>query len=79
MLPCYSQTNVNLQYARTLKKSMGIKGFTLGVDFNNIFCRRYAPSGFSWYTWYSKDKRNTALSYIPMAGFTCMGHVTLRF
>ena len=79
MLPCYSQTNVNLQYARTLKKSMGIKGFTLGVDFNNIFSRRYAPSGFSWYTWYSKDKRNTALSYIPMAGFTCMGHVTLRF
>ena len=79
MLPCYSQTNVNLQYAHTLKKSMGIKGFTLGVDFNNIFSRRYAPSGFSWYTWYSHDKRNTALSYIPMAGFTCMGHVTLRF
>ena len=85
LLPCYSQSDLSLNYTSAVKKALGIKQVTLGLDFNNVFNRHYAPSGFVWYNAineegdYTNDHRLTALSYIPMAGFTCMAHLTLKF
>ena len=80
-LPCYSQTNVNLSY--TLNKIAGVKEAVLGLNLYNIFDRHYAASGWVYnavgYGIYTTDKPYTQLGYLPMAGFTMMGTVTLRF
>ncbi len=84
-LPCYSQSNLSLNYTTNIAKSLGLKQIVIGFDINNIFDRHYAPSGFVWYnavsesSGYTKDHRLSAISYIPMAGTTCMAHLTLKF
>ncbi len=84
-LPCYSQSDLSLNYTSKVKKVLGLRQITLGLDFNNMFNRHYAPSGFVWYnaisesSGYTRDHRLSAISYIPMAGFTCMAHLTLKF
>ena len=79
-LPSFSQTDINLNYTiNVAKKFIGMKSVTIGADFNNIFDRHYAPSGSVWYSWFNDNKRYQAISYIPMAGFTAMGHLTLNF
>lgn len=81
-LPKYSQTNVYLSY--DLKcGSKGLKNTVLGVNFNNIFNRHYAAGGWVYSAIvgddYPQDSRYYQIGYIPMAGFTVMGHVTLKF
>ena len=81
-LPKYSQTNVYLSY--DLKcGSKGLKSTVLGVNFNNIFNRHYAAGGWVYSAIvgddYPQDSRYYQIGYIPMAGFTVMGHVTLKF
>lgn len=81
-LPKYSQTNVYLSY--DLKcGSKGLKSTVLGVNFNNIFNRHYAAGGWVYSAIvgddYPQDNRYYQIGYIPMAGFTVMGHVTLKF
>lgn len=81
-LPKYSQTNVYLSY--DLKcGSKGLKSTVLGVNFNNIFNRHYASGGWVYSAIvgddYPQDSRYYQIGYIPMAGFTVMGHVTLKF
>ena len=78
-LPCFSQSDLALSYSADVTKAMGIKNVKLGFDFNNIFNRHYAQSGFVWYGWYLGEKRCSAMSYIPTAGFNVMAHVTLKF
>ena len=79
-LPCYSQTNVNASYTFNFAKCvLGLKQVVLGADFNNIFDRHYAASGYVYYDWYNNNKRNSTVAYIPMAGFNCLGTVTLKF
>lgn len=79
-LPCYSQTNVNASYTFNFaKRVLGLKQVVLGADFNNIFDRHYAASGYVYYDWYNNNKRNSTVAYIPMAGFNCLGTVTLKF
>lgn len=79
-LPCYSQTNVNASYTFNFaKRVLGLKQVVLGADFNNIFDRHYAASGYLYYDWYNNNKRNSTVAYIPMAGFNCLGTVTLKF
>lgn len=79
-LPCYSQTNVNASYTFNFaKRVLGLKQVVLGADFNNIFDRHYASSGYVYYDWYNNNKRNSTVAYIPMAGFNCLGTVTLKF
>ena len=79
-LPSFSQTDINLNYTiNVAKKFIGMKSVTIGADFNNIFDRHYAPSGSVWYSWFNDNKRYQAISYVPMAGFTAMGHLTLNF
>jgi iron complex outermembrane receptor protein len=81
-LPCYSVSNASLSY--TLKPKKVLKEAIVGLNFNNIFSRRYAASGWVYSAIYESgghpnDNRYYQIGFIPMAGFTMMGNVTLRF
>ncbi len=81
-LPGYSVTNLNLSY--TLKPKKVIKEAIFGLNFNNLFNRRYAASGWVYSAicesyGHPNDNRYYQIGFIPMAGFTMMGNVTLRF
>ena len=81
-LPCYSVSNVSVSY--TLRPRKTIKEAVLGLNFNNVFNRRYAASGWVYSAicesyGHTDDNRYYQIGFIPMAGFTMMGNVTLRF
>lgn len=81
-LPCYSVSNISLSYSLKPKKVM--KEAIFGLNFNNVFNRRYAASGWVYSAIYESgghgnDNRYYQIGFIPMAGFTMMGSVTLRF
>ena len=81
-LPCYSVSNLSLSY--TLKSKRVMKEAIFGLNFNNVFNRRYAASGWVYSAIYesgghTNDNRYYQIGFIPMAGFTMMGSVTLRF
>jgi iron complex outermembrane receptor protein len=84
-LPCYAVTNVNLNYTLNTKKWVkALKEVVFGVDFNNIFNRRYASGGWVYSaiaesSGHTNDNRYYQIGYVPMSGFTAMGHITLRF
>ena len=83
-LPCYSVSNLNLSYTSKVKKALGIKEVTVGMNFNNVFNRRYAASGWVYSAiaesyGHANDNRYYQIGFIPMAGFTTMGTLTLRF
>lgn len=81
-LPCYSASDANISY--TLKPKKAIKEAIFGLNFNNIFNRRYAANGWVYSSivedyGHPNDNRYYQIGFIPMAGFTMMGNVTLRF
>ena len=82
-LPCYSVSNASVSY--TLKPRKVIKETIFGLNFNNVFNRRYAASGWSYscilrdYGNHPSDNRYYQLGFVPMAGFTMAGSVTVRF
>ena len=84
-LPCYSQTNVHLNYTfNPGKRFAGLREMVLGCDFNNIFNRHYAASGWVYSTILDNDghpneNRYTQIGWVPMAGFNVMGNITLKF
>ena len=82
-LPAYSTTNVNLSYTLPLKK-IGIKEAVFGLNLNNIFDRHYASSGWVYSAvaesyGHFNENRSYQIGFTPMAGFTAMGSITLRF
>ena len=82
-LPSYTVSNVSLSYTTPLKP-LGIKEAVFGLNLNNIFNRHYAASGWVYSAicesyGHSNDNRYYQIGFIPMAGFTLMGNVTLRF
>ena len=82
-LPCYSQSDLSLNYSAKVTKALGIKEVSFGVDINNIFNRHYAASAFTWSNatgyGYTLDNRFKQIAYIPMADTTWMTHLTLKF
>ena len=65
-------------------KVKALKEAIIGLNFNNVFNRRYAASGWVYSAIYESgghgnDNRYYQIGFIPMAGFTMMGNVTLRF
>lgn len=83
-LPGYSVTNLSFSYTAQVRKTMGVKGVVLGLDFNNIFARRYATSGWVYSSiveeyGHPNDNRYYQIGFIPAAGFTAMGSITLKF
>ncbi|MBO4719261.1 MAG: TonB-dependent receptor plug domain-containing protein [Prevotella sp.] len=81
-LPCYSVSNASLSY--TLRPKKVLKECIFGLNFSNIFNRRYAASGWVYSAicdsyGHPNDNRYYQIGFIPMAGFTMAGNVTLRF
>ena len=81
-LPCYTVSNISLSYTLRPKKVM--KEAIFGLNFNNVFNRRYAASGWVYSAicesyGHPNDNRDYQIGFIPMAGFTMMGNVTLCF
>ncbi|MBP5381265.1 MAG: TonB-dependent receptor [Bacteroidaceae bacterium] len=81
-LPKYTQTNIHLGYDLKVAKK-GLKHILFGVNLNNIFNRHYANSGWVYSSIvgaaYPESSRYYQIGYIPMAGFTAMGNITLKF
>ena len=84
-LPCYSQSDLRFNYSFSPKgMNLGVKQATFGLTLNNLFNRHYAASGWvysavSASSGYDLDNRYCQTGYVPMAGFTAMASVTLRF
>ena len=81
-LPCYSASDANISY--TWKPNKAIKECIFSLNFNNIFNRRYAANGWVYSSiveeyGHPNENRYYQIGFIPMAGFTMMGNVTLRF
>ena len=81
-LPCYSTSNINLSY--TLKPKKIVKECIFGLNFNNVFNRRYAASGWVHSAiaesyGHMPDNRYYQIGFVPMAGFTMMGSMTVKF
>ena len=81
-LPGYSTSNVSLGY--TFKPMKVVKEAIFKINFNNIFNKRYAASGWVYSAIYesgghSNDNRYYQIGYMPMAGFTFMANLTLKF
>ena len=82
-LPSYSTTAIHLRYDWNTGKRC-LKHVIFGVDLNNIFNARYASSGWVYSAvsadyGFTLDKRYNQIGYIPMAGFTAIGSVSLQF
>ena len=81
-LPAYCVSNASLSYTLKLKKVL--KEAVFALNFNNVFNHRYAASGWVYSSivedyGHPNDNRYYQIGFIPMAGFTMMGNVTLRF
>ncbi len=81
-LPSYCVSNAKLSYS--LKPKKVFKEAIIGLNFNNVFNRHYAASGWVYSAIYASgghtnDNRYYQIGFIPMAGFTMMGNLTLRF
>ena len=81
-LPSYCVSDINLSY--TWKPKQVLREAVFGLHFNNVFNKRYAASGWvysaiSESSGHTNDNRYYQIGFIPMAGFTVMGNVTLRF
>ncbi len=82
-LPAYSVSNFNVSYTTPLRR-LGIKEAIFALNMNNVFNRHYAASGWVYSAIYASgghpnDNRYYQIGFIPSAGFTMMGSVTLRF
>ena len=81
-LPGYTRTDIALSYDMKVAKK-GLKNIIFGVNFNNIFNKHYASNGWAYSAivgdGYPESNRYYQLGYVPMAGFTCMGNITLKF
>ena len=77
----YSVSNISMSYSWKPKKV--VKEAIFGLNLNNVFDKHYASSGWVYSAILSdshpNDNRYYQIGFIPMAGFTMMGNVTLRF
>ncbi|MBO4464888.1 MAG: TonB-dependent receptor [Prevotella sp.] len=82
-LPAYSASDVHLSYTLPLQK-LGLREAILGVNIGNVFDKHYAASGWVYSSiledyGHPNENRYYQIGFIPMAGRTLMGSVTLRF
>ena len=82
-LPAYSASDVRLSYTLHLPQ-LFIRDAILGVNVNNVFDAHVATSGWVYSSildgyGHPNENRYYQIGFIPMAGRTVMGSVTLRF
>ena len=81
-LPGYSVSNVSFGYS--FKPNKVVKEAIFKINFNNIFNKRYAASGWVYsaiaesYN-HPNDNRYYQIGFIPMAGFNVMANLTFKF
>ncbi len=77
----YSVSNISISYSWKPRKV--VKEAVFGLNLNNVFDKHYAASGWVYSAIVSdshpKENRYYQIGYVPMAGFTIMGNVTLKF
>ena len=85
MLPHYTTTAIHLSYDQKIKTRC-LKHIVYGCDLNNIFNTHRAAGGWVYSTAMSDGEGNVdpavrynQIGYIPMAGFTVMGSIALKF
>lgn len=81
-LPAYTRTDVQLSYDWNVG-ARGLKHAIFGLQLGNIFNRHYASGGWVYSAivgpTYPESNRYYQIGYVPMAGFTAMGNITLKF
>ena len=86
-LPAYSVSNCHAELhaaAEARWVPSASRRLSLALNFNNVFNRRYAASGWVYSAIYESgghpnDNRYYQIGFIPMAGFTIQGGITVRF
>ena len=90
-LPAFTTSNLNLHYTlnpfnigRDSQRLLGLREMVFGLSLSNLFNRRYAASGWVYSAicdsyGHPADNRYYQIGFIPAAGFTAMGSLTLRF
>ena len=81
-LPAYTCSDVNLGYTFHFKGAL--KELRLGLTLNNVFNSHFATSGWvysaiSESSGHPNDNRYYQIGFVPNAGFTALGNVTLKF
>ena len=84
-LPSHFTTDLNFGWDKNFRtKVLGIKGMSLGLNLGNVFNRHYAASGWVYSAicesyGHPADNRYYQIGFIPAAGFTAMGSISLKF
>ncbi len=83
-LPAFSASNLRLQYTLSCHRFLALREVVFGANLDNLFNARYATSGWVYSAIYesgghTNDNRYYQIGFIPSAGFTALGSVTLRF
>lgn len=83
-LPKYSTENLSLSYTMKMKKNVGVREAIFSLQWNNILNHHYAAGGWVYSAiaeslGHGNDNRYYQIGFIPMAGSTIMGGITLRF
>ena len=83
-LPAFSVSNLRLQYTLPCHRFLALREVVFGANFDNLFNRRYASAGWVYSAicesaGHTNNNRYYQIGFIPSAGFTALGSVTLRF
>ena len=83
-LPAYCVSDLQLTYGSRVTKVSPLKEVVLGLSFNNVFNRHYAANAWVYSSivddyGHPNDNRYYQIGFIPMAGFTMSGNLTLKF
>ena len=83
-LPAFSTSNLRLQYTLPCHRRLGLREVVFGANLDNLFNSHHATSGWVYSAIYesgghTNDNRYYQIGFIPAAGFTALGNVTLRF
>ena len=83
-LPAYNVHNLSGSYTLDCKGWKGLKEAVFALSLNNLLNRHYAASGWVYSAicesaGHPNDNRYYQIGFIPMAGFTIQGGVTIRF
>ena len=83
-LPAFTTSNLNLSYTLPCNRWAGLREVIFGTTLTNLFNARYAANGWVYSTicdeyGHPDENRYYQIGFVPAAGFTAMGSVTLRF
>ena len=81
-LPAYSLTDLSASYTFTFRRFL--KELEIGLDISNLFNARVAQSGWVYSAIHEScghpdSNRYYQIGFIPVAGFTALCHINLRF